>query len=123
MTVTPVIGLALLGAIFAVSACSHTQSRQTAGDASSKLGESVPFPDTRIPLALSSAAGDEHRAVMLQHLETIQHIVAALADEQFERAQGLTANNGERRLIVVVSRVRGRGRRMARLRAEHRATT
>jgi hypothetical protein len=27
---------------------------------------------------------------MLQHLETIQHIVAALADEQFERAQGLT---------------------------------
>lgn len=52
------------------------------------MGE--PMPDMRQPIALSPAAGKEHRAVMLQHLETVQAIVAALADEDFERAKGLT---------------------------------
>ena len=31
-------------------------------------------PDTRHPIALSSPSAKEHRAVMLQHLETIQVI-------------------------------------------------
>lgn len=48
-----------------------------------------PLPDTRKPLGLPPAAGAEHRAVMLQHLETVQAIVAALADENFVLAQGL----------------------------------
>ena len=52
------------------------------------MGE--PMPDTRQPIALSSTAGKEHRAVMLQHLETVQAIVAALAEEDFDRAKGLT---------------------------------
>ncbi len=52
------------------------------------MGE--PMPDTRQAIPLSSDAGKEHRAVMLQHLETVQAIVAALADEDFERAKGLT---------------------------------
>lgn len=47
-------------------------------------------PDTRHPIPLSSSAGNEHRAVMLQHLETIQVIVAALVEEDYELAQGLT---------------------------------
>jgi len=47
-------------------------------------------PDTRHSIPLSSSAGKEHRAVMLQHLETIQVIVAALVEEDYELAQGLT---------------------------------
>jgi hypothetical protein len=39
---------------------------------------------------LSSSAGKEHRAVMLQHLETIQVIVNALVEEDYELARGLT---------------------------------
>ena len=50
----------------------------------------VPVPDVRTPIPMSGQAGREHRRVMLQHLETIQTIVAALAAEDFERAQGLT---------------------------------
>ena len=46
--------------------------------------------DTRHPIPLSAAAGTEHRAVMLQHLETIQVIVNALVEEDYELAQGLT---------------------------------
>ena len=47
-------------------------------------------PDTRHSIPLSPSAGKEHRAVMLQHLETIQVIVAALVEEDYELAQGLT---------------------------------
>jgi hypothetical protein len=36
---------------------------------------------------LSSSAGKKHRAVMLQHLETIQVIVSALAEEDYALAQ------------------------------------
>ena len=46
--------------------------------------------DTRHPIPLSSPAGSEHRAVMLQHLETLQVIVNALAEEDYELAKGLT---------------------------------
>jgi hypothetical protein len=49
-----------------------------------------PLPDTRKPLDLAPPAGREHRTVMLQHLETVQAIVAALAEEDYELAKGLT---------------------------------
>jgi hypothetical protein len=42
---------------------------------------------------LSSPAGKEHRAVMLQHLETIQAIVNALVEEDYELAKGLTESH------------------------------
>lgn len=48
------------------------------------------IPDTRVPIGRSAEASLQHRTVMLQHLETIQAIVAALVEEEFERAQGLT---------------------------------
>ena len=48
------------------------------------------MPDTRRYAPIPPQAGKEHRAVMLQHLETMQAIVAALAEEDFERAKGLT---------------------------------
>jgi hypothetical protein len=46
--------------------------------------------DVRHPIPLSPAAGTEHRAVMLQHLETIQVIMNALVEEDYELAKGLT---------------------------------
>ena len=49
--------------------------------------------DARHPIPLSSSAGKEHRAVMLQHLETIQAIVNALVEEDFELAKGLTESH------------------------------
>ena len=54
--------------------------------------QSIPHltSDSRHPIPLSPSAGKEHRAVMLQHLETIQVIVNALVDEDYELARGLT---------------------------------
>lgn len=49
--------------------------------------------DTRQPVALSPSAGKEHRAVMLQHLETIQVIVNALVEEDYELATGLAESH------------------------------
>jgi hypothetical protein len=49
--------------------------------------------DTRHPIPLSTSAGKEHRAVMLQHLETIQAIVNALVVEDYELAQGLAESH------------------------------
>lgn len=50
-------------------------------------------PDTRQAIPLSSSAGKEHRAVMLQHLETMQVIVDALVEEDYELAKGLTESH------------------------------
>jgi hypothetical protein len=49
--------------------------------------------DTRHPIPLSSSGAKEHRAVMLQHLETIQMIVNALVEEDYELAKGLTESH------------------------------
>ena len=60
-------------------------------------GEQRPNPDlnsdARHPIPLSSPAGKEHRAVMLQHLESIQVIVNALVVEDYELAKGLTESH------------------------------
>ena len=60
-------------------------------------GEQRPNPyltsDTRHPIPLSSSARKEHRAVMLQHLESIQVIVNALVEEDYELAKGLTESH------------------------------
>ena len=42
--------------------------------------------DVRQSIPLSAAAGTEHRAVMLQHLESIQVIMNALVEEDYELA-------------------------------------
>lgn len=49
--------------------------------------------DVRQSIPLSPAAGTEHRAVMLQHLETLQVIVNALVEEDYELAKGLTESH------------------------------
>ncbi len=59
-----------------------------------RLSEEPPISyltsDARHSLPLSSSAEKEHRTVMLQHLETIQVIVNALVEEDYELARGLT---------------------------------
>jgi hypothetical protein len=49
--------------------------------------------DTRAAVLLSASAHDEHRAVMMQHLESIQLIINALAEENYELAKGLTESH------------------------------
>ncbi|MBI4001543.1 MAG: cytochrome c [Nitrospira defluvii] len=49
--------------------------------------------DVRTPIPLEGDAQQGHRAIMLQHLETIQAIVAALAEEDYRLAQGLTESH------------------------------
>ena len=53
---------------------------------------SIPYltSDSRHPIPLSPSAGKEHRAVMLQHLETLQVIMNALVEEDYGLARGLT---------------------------------
>jgi hypothetical protein len=53
----------------------------------------VHLPDVRTAVELGPDAHKEHRAIMLQHLETIQAIVAALAEEDYQLAQGLTESH------------------------------
>ena len=50
----------------------------------------VAVPDTRTPVHLPVEADRAHREVMMLHLETVQVLMAALADEDFKLAQGVT---------------------------------
>ncbi len=45
---------------------------------------------------MSSSAGKEHRAVMLKDLETIQVIVSALAEEDYELVQTIPTKDLKR---------------------------
>lgn len=49
----------------------------------------APVPDVRAPLGLHGEQATEHRGVMLQHLEAVQAIMAALAEEDYDRGQGI----------------------------------
>ena len=74
-----------LGAIMSASSCVDHGAGSQRDDP-----PPVHLPDVRTPIPLATEARQEHRAVMLQHLETMQAIVAALADEDYRLAQGLT---------------------------------
>ncbi len=75
----------MLVAVLVATGCAEHQSAPAASGATP-----VHLPDVRTPVQLDADARQEHRAVMLQHLETVQAIVAALADEDYRLAQGLT---------------------------------
>lgn len=79
--------LGILGVLFSTG-CTNVDHR---------YGEQRSHPiltsDVRQPIPLSPAAGTEHRAVMLQHLETLQVIVNALVEEEYELAKGLTESH------------------------------
>lgn len=74
--------------LFAVLIASGCAEQKPASGISSVTP--VHLPDVRTPIPIGTEARQEHRAVMLQHLETVQAIVAALADEDYRLAQGLT---------------------------------
>lgn len=77
--------LVVLTGLLLSAACSTQGTNSSSQPTHPILGS-----DIRHPIPLSDEAGKEHRAVMLQHLETVQVIVAALADEDYELAKGLT---------------------------------
>ena len=64
--------------------CSEAERRDT--------DQALPT-DTRVAVELSASAHGEHRAVMLQHLESIQMIIKALAEENYELAKGLSESH------------------------------
>lgn len=81
------LGRVALGVLCIVlsAGCSEAERRHDEQQSISHLTS-----DSRHPIPLSPSAGKEHRAVMLQHLETIQVIMTALIDEDYELARGLT---------------------------------
>jgi len=84
------LGGVALGVIYVVlsAGCTQVEHRHREQGANPYLTS-----DTRHPIPLSSSAGKEHRAVMLQHLETIQVIMNALVEEDYELAKGLTESH------------------------------
>jgi hypothetical protein len=84
------LGGAALGVLCVVLSAGCTEVEHRHGEQRSN-----PYvtSDTRHPISLSSSAGNEHRAVMLQHLETIQAIMNALVEENYELAKGLTESH------------------------------
>ena len=85
----------LLGRVTLGILCAVLSAGCTEVDRRHNEPQSIPYmtPDTRHPIPLSSSAEKEHRAVMLQHLETIQVIVNALVEEDYELAKGLTESH------------------------------
>ena len=71
-----------------IAACTETTRRQEAQHSNGIL-----ISDTRQSISLPSAAAQEHRAVMLQHLESVQAIVNALVEEDYGLAKGLTESH------------------------------
>jgi len=84
------LGRVTLGVLCVVLSAGCTEGDRLYGEQRSLP---YPTPDTRHPIPLSSPAGKEHRAVMLQHLETIQVIVNALVEGDYELAKGLTESH------------------------------
>jgi len=78
----------MLVVILLATGCAEQKSASSASGV-----RPVHLPDVRTPIPLGTEARQEHRAVMLQHLETIQAIVAALAEEDYRLAQGLTESH------------------------------
>ena len=68
-------------AVLWTAGCNHDKSKPY------ELGD---VPDTRTAIRLPVEADRAHREVMMQHLETVQVLVGALAEEDFELAKGVT---------------------------------
>ena len=81
------VWLVLSAFVWLVWGCGHKKIKH---DFENPRHSASAAPDTRESVPLSVDAAQEHRMVMVQHLETVEHIVAALAEENFERARFLT---------------------------------
>jgi len=78
------VGLLAVVAIACGSGCVDQAQRHTP---SQLMGD---VPDTRTAVQLPEETEKTHRDVMMQHLETVQVIVHALAEEDFTLAKGVT---------------------------------
>jgi hypothetical protein len=78
----------MLAGLLLFVGCTDFHARH-AGATESGAPPLVVVPDSRDAIHLNPDARRVHRGVMLQHLETVQQIVEALAEENFARAQGL----------------------------------
>ncbi len=54
-----------------------------------EVGKSTVTPDTRIALGLDPAAREDLKQTMREHLQALQAIVAALAQENYEKASAV----------------------------------
>ena len=73
--------LVLVGcAVLWTAGCNHDKSKPY------ELGD---VPDTRTAIRLPAESDRAHREVMMQHLETVQVLTGALAEEDFELARGV----------------------------------
>ena len=76
------LSVLLVGSVLLLaSGCLHDDTRRDTVEG---------IPDTRTPVRLPVEADRAHREVMMQHLETVQVITGALAEEDFELAKGVT---------------------------------
>ncbi len=91
-TLAPLLRISSLCVIIAVwTGCAQQQGGEQRSLAHAHRPQpAVTTPDTREILALDKDATREHRAVMLQHLESLQQIVEAMSRKDFERAGGMT---------------------------------
>ena len=79
-------GCVLMLAVAGLVLWAGCADRPTLPEAPPLMGE---VPDTRTPIRLPAEAGQAHREVMMQHLETVQVLVGALAEEDFKLAKGV----------------------------------
>lgn len=76
------------GALLAVAGCADRPAASVPLAEHVQVG-GIEIPDTRTAVHLPAEADRAHRAVMMMHLETVQVLMAALADEDFTLAQGV----------------------------------
>lgn len=85
------IFLGLCLALIAWPGCAQRQGGEShARSHAHRPAAAVATPDVRETLVLEEQGVQAHRAVMLQHLESLQQIVETMSVKDFERAAGIT---------------------------------
>ena len=81
--------LLYVGLLMIAAGCAEPRGAAAPLAEHAQVGD-VAIPDTRTPIRLPAEADRTHREIMMMHLETVQVLMAALADEDFKLAQGVT---------------------------------
>ena len=80
---------ACLGLLMIAAGCAERPGASVPLAEHAQIGD-VSVPDTRTAIQLPVEADRTHREVMMMHLETVQVLMAALSDEDFTLALGVT---------------------------------
>lgn len=81
--------LVCAGLLMVAAGCAERPAASVSLAEHAQVGN-VFIPDTRTVIQLPEEADRTHREVMMMHLETVQVLMAALSDEDFTLAQGVT---------------------------------